>query len=187
MVSYNYSRIFINFHVMLYLLGVHKIRFTADHFYLSFNFALSNSINCGTGINHSQVTIFITLMSWYRGSIITDTEGLPRIDYPIAFDRLLTKIRQLEKEHIKLVSKLDLITNKLVEGEYELLLRASKLLTRREDYAVAFSVVAKKLYRIDYLDKVNESFLGLSLECLYYSTAVESDLKGALSHCTDRI
>ena len=93
---------------MLYLLGVHKIRFTADHLYLSFDFALSISINCGTGINHSQVTIFIDLMSWYRGSIITDTEGIPRVDYPIAFDRLLTKIRQLEEEHTKLVSKLDL-------------------------------------------------------------------------------
>ena len=81
---------------MLHLLGVHKIRYTADHFYLSFNFALSNSINCGTGIMHSQVTVFINLMAWYRGSIITDAEGLARVDYPIEFDRLLTKIRQLE-------------------------------------------------------------------------------------------
>ena len=107
-----------------------KNRFTADHFYLSFNFLLSNSINCGTEIIHSQVTIFINLMLWYRGSIITDAEGLPRVDYPIAFDRLLTKIRQLEEEHVKLVSKFDLNTNKLVEGEFELLLRRSKLLTR---------------------------------------------------------
>ena len=166
MVSYKYFRIFINFHLMLYLLGVHKIRFTADHFYLSFNFVLSNSINCGTGINHSQVTIFINLMSWYRGSIITDAEGLPRVDYPIAFDRLLTKIRQLEEEHVKLVSKLDLNTNKLVESEFELLLSRSKLLTRQEDYAVAFSVVVKKLYGIDYLDKVKESFSGLYFEGL---------------------
>ena len=187
MVSYNYSRIFINFHVMLYFLDVHKIRFTADHFYLSFNFALSNSINCGTGINHSQVTIFINLMSWYRGSIITDAEGLPRVDYPIAFDRLLTKIRQLEEEHVKLVSKLDLNTNKLVEGEFELLSRRSKLLTRQEDYAVAFAVVAKKIYGVDYLDKVKESFSDLYFEGLYYSSAIGGDIKRSLSHCTDRV
>ena len=116
MVSYNYFRIFINFHLMLHLLGVHKSRFTANHFYLSFNFALSNSINYGTEIIHSQVTVFINLISWYRGSIITDAEGLPRVDYPIAFDRLLTKIHQLKEEHVKLVSTLDLNTNKLVEG-----------------------------------------------------------------------
>ena len=126
MVSYNYFRIFINFHLMLYLLGVHKIRFTADHFYLSFNFALSNYINCGTGINHSQVTIFINLMPWYRESVITDAEGIPRVDYLIAFDWLLIKIRQLEEEHIKLVSKLDLKINKLVEGEFDVLLKRSE-------------------------------------------------------------
>ena len=168
-------------------MGVHKTRFTADHLYLSFDFALSLSINCGTGINHSQVTIFIDLMSWYRGSIVTDAEGIPRVDYPIAFDRLLTKIRQLEEDHSKLVSRLDLKTNKLVEGEFDLLVRRSKLLKRQEDYAVAFTVVAKKLYGIDYLAKVKESFSGLSFEGLYYSTAVGGDLKGALSHCTDRV
>ena len=90
-------------------------------------------------------------MSWYRGSIITDAERIPRVDYPIAFDRLLTKIRQLEEDHSKLVSRLDLKTNKLVEGEFDLLVRRSKLLKRQEDYAVAFTVVAKKLYGIDYL------------------------------------
>ena len=77
-------------------------------------------------------------MPWYRGSIVTDAEGIPRVDYPIAFDRLLTKIRQLEEDHSKLVSRLDLKTNKFVEGEFDLLLRRSKLLTRQEDYAVAF-------------------------------------------------
>ena len=187
MVNYNYFHIFINFHLMLYLLGVHKIRFTVDHFYLSFNFALSNSINCGTGINHSQVIIFIHLMPLYRGSIITDAEGLPRVNYPIAFARLLTKIRQLEEEHVKLISKLDLKTNKLVEGELQLLLRISKLLTRQKDYVVTFSVVAKKLYGIDYLDNVKESFSGLSFESLYNSTAVGGNLKRSLSHCTDRV
>ena len=60
-------------------------------------------------------------------------------------------------------------------------------MTRQEDYAVAFSVVAKKLYGIDYLAKVKESFSGLSFEGLYYSTAVGGDLKGDLSHCTDRV
>ena len=126
-------------------------------------------------------------MSWYRGSIVTDAEGIPRVDYPIAFDRLLTKIRQLEEDHSKLVSRLDLKTNKLVEGEFDLLIRRSKLLKRQEDYAVAFTVVAKKLYGIDYLDKVKESFSGLSFESLYYSTAVEGNLKRCLSHCTDRV
>ena len=172
---------------MLHLLGVHKTRFTADHLYLSFDFVLSLSINCGTGINHSQVTIFIDLMSWYRGSIVTDAEGIPRVDYPIAFDRLLTKIRQLEKDHSKLVSRLDLKANKLVEGEFDLLIRRSKLLTRQEDYAVTFSVVSKKLYGKDYLAKVTELFSSLSFEGLYYSTAVGSDLKRSLSHCTDRV
>ena len=127
---------------MLHLLGVHKIRFTADYFYLSFNFALSNSINCGTRIIHSQVTVFINLISLYCGSIITVAEGLSRVDYPIEFDRLLPKNHQLEEDHVNVVSKLDLNTNKLVEGEFALLLGRSRLLTRQEDYAVAFSVVA---------------------------------------------
>ena len=187
MLSCNYFRIFIIFHLMLYLLGVYKNRFTADHLYISFDFALSLSINCGTGINHSQVAIFIHLMSWYRGSIITDAEGIPRVDYPIAFYKLLTKIHQLEEDHAKLVSRLNLKTNKLVEGEFDLLIRRSKVLTRQEDYAVAFTVVAKKVYEIDYLAKVKESFSGLSFERLYYSTAVGGDLKRSLSHCTDRV
>ena len=169
------------------MIGVHKTRFTADHLYLSFDFELSLSINCGTGINYLQVTIFIDLMSWYRGSIVTDAEGIPRVNYPIASDRLLTKIRQLEEEHVKLVSKLGLNTNKLVEGEFEFLLRKSELLTRQEDYAVAFSVVAKKIYGIDYLGTVKESFSGLSFEGLHYSTAVRGDLKRSFSHCIDRV
>ena len=65
MVNYNYFRILINFNLLLYLSSVHKIRFTTDHFYLLSNFALSNSINYGLGIIHSQVTIFINFMSWY--------------------------------------------------------------------------------------------------------------------------
>ena len=126
-------------------------------------------------------------MSWYRGSIITDAEGIPRVDYPIVFDRLLTKIRQLEEDHAKLVSRLNLKTNKLVEGGFDLLIRRSKLLTRQEDYAVAFTVVAKKVYGKDYLVKVQGSFSGLSFEGLYYSTAVGGDIKRSLSHCTDRV
>ena len=68
-------------------------------------------------------------------------------------------------------------TNKLVDGEFELLLRRSKLLTRQEDYAVVFSVVAKKINGIDYLNKVKESFSVLPFECLYYSTTIGGDLK----------
>ena len=99
----------------------------------------------------------------------------------------MTKIRQLEKEHVKLVSKLDLNTNKLVEGEFELLSRRSKLLTRQEDYAVAFDVVTKKIYGVDYLDKVKESFSDLCFEGLYYNSAIGGDIKRSLSHCTDRV
>ena len=58
---------------------------------------------------------------------------------------------------------------------------------RQEDNAVALTVVAKKLYGIDYFAKVKDSFSGLSFEGLYYSTAVGGDLKGALSHCADRV
>ena len=58
-------------------------------------------------------------------------------------------------------------------------------MTRQEDYAVAFSFAAKKLYGADYLGKVKESFTGLSFEGLYYSTAVRGDLKRSFSHCTD--
>ena len=65
-------------------------------------------------------------MSWYRGSIITDAEGHPRVNYRIAFNRLLSKIHQLEEDHVKVVSKIDLNTNKLVEGELELLLKRYK-------------------------------------------------------------
>ena len=95
MVSYNHFRILVNFHLLYHLLGVHKIGFTTDHFYLFFNFALAISINCRPGLIPSQVTIFISSMMWYCGSIITDAEGNPRIDYPIEFDQLLSKIYQL--------------------------------------------------------------------------------------------
>ena len=112
--------------MLYYLLSVHNIGFTNDHFYLIFNFALAISINCGPGLIPSQVTIFISSMSWYRGSIIVDAEGYPRIDYPIAFDRLLSKIHQLEEDHVKVVNKIDLNTNKLVEGEFDFLLKRYK-------------------------------------------------------------
>ena len=85
-------------------------------------------------------------MSWYRGSIITDAEGNSRVDYIIPFDRLLSKIHQLEEDHVKVVSKIDLNTNKLVQGEFELLLKRFKMLMRQEDYVVTFAVVAKKIY-----------------------------------------
>ena len=132
--------------MLYYLLGVHKIRFTTDYFYLIFNFALAISINCGLGLIPSQVTIFISSMSWYRGSIIIDAEGHLRVDYPISFDQLLSKIHQFEEDHVKVVSKIDLKTNKLVEGELELLLKRYKILLRQEDYAVTFAVVANKIY-----------------------------------------
>ena len=60
-------------------------------------------------------------------------------------------------------------------------------MTRQEDYAVAFAIVAKKLYGIYYLDKVKGSFSGLPFEGLYYSTAIGGDLMQSLSHCTDRV
>ena len=70
-------------------------------------------------------------MLWYHGSIIIDAEGHPRVDYPITFDRLLSKIYQLEEDHVRAVSKMDLNTNKLVEGEFELLLKRSKIIMRQ--------------------------------------------------------
>ena len=84
-------------------------------------------------------------MVWYHGSISIDAEGHPRVDYPITFDRLLSKIYQLEENHVKVVNKIDLNTNKLVEGEFELLLNRSKILTRQENYAIAFVVDAKNI------------------------------------------
>ena len=144
MASYNYFRILINFDFLYDFPGVHKIGFTTNHFYLFSNFALAIFINCGPGLIPSQITIFISSMSCYRGSIITDAEGHLIVDYSIEFDRLLSKIDQLEEYLVKVVSKIDLNTNKLVEGEFELLLKNSKILLIKEDYAVVFTVVAKK-------------------------------------------
>ena len=48
---------------------------------------------------------------------------------------------------------------------------------RQKDYAVAFVVVTKKIYGPGYLEKVKESFSGLSLEGLYYSTGIGGDLQ----------
>ena len=187
MVSYNYFRILVNFHLLYHLLGVHKIRFTTDHFYLILNFALAISINRGPGLIPSQVTKFISSMSWYRRSIIIDTEGHPMVDYLIVFVRLLSKIHQLEEDRVKVVSKIDLNTNKLVEGEFELLLKRSNIILRQENYAVAFVVVTKKIYRSDYLEKIKESFLGLLPEGLYYSTVIDGDQQSYVSRCTDRV
>ena len=144
MVSYNYFRILINFHFLLHSPGFYEIGFTTDHFYVLFNLMLANSLNCGARLIHSQVTIFISSMPWYRGSIITGARGHPKIEYLIEFDRLLSKICQWEEDHAKVVSKMNLNTNKLVEGEFELLLKNSKILLIKEDYAVVFTVVAKK-------------------------------------------
>ena len=84
-------------------------------------------------------------MSWYRGSIITDAEGHPRVNYRIAFNRLLSKIHQLEEDHVRLVSNIDLNTKKLVKGGFELLSKRSKSILIQEDYAVALAVDAKKI------------------------------------------
>ena len=112
---------------------------------------LANSLNCGARLIHSQVTIFISSISWYSGSIITDAKGHPKIDYPVAFDRLLSIIRQLEKDHVTVVSKIDLIINKLVEGDFELLLNRSKIFLIQENYAVAFSNGELTSYKRRYL------------------------------------
>ena len=141
---------------MLNLLDVYDIGFTTDHFYILFNFVLANSINFGERLMHSQVTTFISSMLWYRGSIITDAKGHPKIDYPITFDRLLSKIRQLEDDHVKVVSKIDMNTNKIVDGEFELLLKSSKNLLTQEDHAVVFAVVIKKIYGSGCLEKIKK-------------------------------
>ena len=85
-------------------------------------------------------------MLWYHASTIIDDKGYPEIDCPIVFDRLLSKIRQLEEDHVKVVSKIELNTKKLVEGEFEFLLKKSKIFLKQEDYVATFSVVTKKLY-----------------------------------------
>ena len=95
-------------------------------------------------------------MSCYRGSIITDAEGHLIVDYSIEFDRLLSKIDQLEEYLVKVVSKIDLNTNKLVEGEFELLLKRSKNLLTQEDHAVVFAVVIKKIYGSGCLEKIKK-------------------------------
>ena len=154
MVSYNYFRILINLYLLYHLMGVHKIGFTTDRFYLFSNFALAIIINFGERLMHSQVTTFISSMLWYRGSIIIDAKGHPKIDYPIAFDRLLSKIRQLEDDHVKVVSKIDINTNKIVDGEFELLLKSSKNLLTQEDHAVVFAVVVKTIYGSGCLEKI---------------------------------
>ena len=77
--------------------------------------------------------------------MVTEAKGYPKIDYSTVFDRLPSIIRQLEEEHVEVVSKIDLNTNKLVEGEFELLLNRSKILTRQENYAIAFVVDAKNI------------------------------------------
>lgn len=87
---------------------------------------LANFINCGARLIHSQVTIFISLISWYSGSIITNAKGHPKKDYLFVFDKLLSKIRELKEHHLKEVSNIDLNTNKLVEGEFDFLLKRYK-------------------------------------------------------------
>ena len=134
-----------------------------------------------------QVRIFISSMSWYRGSIITDAEGHPRVDYPIAFDRLLSQIYQSIEDLVNIVSKIDLNTNNLVESEFELLLKRSKILLRQEDYAIEFAGVAKNIYGSGYLDKIEGSFSGLLFEGLYYSTFIVGDHQLSLTRCTDRV
>ena len=77
--------------------------------------------------------------------------------------------------------------NKLVEGEFKLLLKRSKILLIQEDYNVAFAVVAKKIYGSGCLEKINELFAGLVFEGLCYSTVIEGDRQLSLSCFTDRV
>ena len=84
MVRYYYFRILINFYVLLHFLGIYEIEFFTDHFYELFNFVLADFIDYGVRLIHSQVTILISPISWYRGSIITNANDHPNIDYPIA-------------------------------------------------------------------------------------------------------
>ena len=178
MESYNLFRILINFHLMLQLLVDYEIVLTAGHCCVFFNFLLADFINCGARLIHAQVTIFISSMSWYIGSINIDVNGDHKIYYPISFNRLLFKVRELEKEHIKVVSKMDLETKNLVKGEYELFLKRHKVLVRQENHDVVFSVVS--------LAKTKESFADLLFECLYFSTLYDGYLHQSLSRCSDR-
>ena len=186
MESYNLFCILINFHLMLYLLVDYEIVLTAGHCCVFFNFLLANFINCGTRLIHAQVTIFISSMSCYIGSINIDVNGDHKIYYPIAFDRLLFKIRELEKEHIKVVSKMDLETKNLVKGEYELFLKKYKVLVRQENHDVVFTVVAEKLYELGSLAKIKVSFADLLFECLYFANVYDGYLHQYLSRCSDR-
>ena len=51
----------------------------------------------------------------------------------------------MEEDHVKIGSKIDLHTNKLIKGDFKLLLKRSKILLIQEDYDVAFAVDAKKI------------------------------------------
>ena len=148
---------------------------------------LAISINCGAKLIHSQVTIFISSMSWYRVSIIIDAKRRHKLDYPIVFDRLLSKVRQLEEDYEQVVNKIDLNTNKLVEDKFELLLKRSKIRLSQVDYDVAFPIISKKIYGSGCLEKIKELFSGLLFEGLYYSTAIEDDRQVSLFRCTDRV
>ena len=159
-------------------MSAYKIGFTTDHFYVLSNFVLGNSINCVSMLIHSQVIIFISSMSWYRLSIITDTKCHSKINYPIAFDRILSKIRQLEEDHVNVVSKIALNTNKLVEGEFKVLLKRSKILLMQEDYAVTFSFITKKIYGSGCLRSVVRRFV-------LFFTVIEGNRQLFLSRYTD--
>ena len=56
-----------------------------------------------------------------------------------------------------------------------------------KDYAVEFSVVAKKVYGSGCLEKMKESFAGLLFEGLHYFTVIEGNCQLCLSRCTDRV
>ena len=125
-------------------------------------------------------------MSWYRGSIITDGKGHPKIDYQIIFDRLLSKIRQLEEDHVKLVSKINLNT-KTCRGWVRIVVEEVWILLIQENHAVKFAVVIKKIYRLDCLEKIKESFWGLLFEGLYYFTFIEDYYQRSFFRFTDRV
>ena len=84
MVRYYYFRILINFYVLLHFLDIYEIESVTDYFCVLFNFVLANCIDYGVRLILSQVTILISPISWYRGSIITNAKGHSNIYYPIA-------------------------------------------------------------------------------------------------------
>ena len=84
------------------------------------------------------------------------------MEYTTKFTRILSRIYQLEEEHIEKLSSIDSRSSNIHKGEFEVLVKRKLIYEKQNNHAVAFAIVTEIIYWHGCIDKVKEPFSGLS-------------------------